>query len=136
MMCSNVGQLFQKNFFWWKGQLGSNLTKTMQPYRRICSQKNFFGVLQYDATQQVDNGNIQFSKKIYFGENGQFRPNLIENYATLYVMISSKNFLKCCRMMMGLNRQAKVMLVNFPKKNLFWGKWVIWNHIGQDFCNL
>ena len=46
---SNVGQLYQKNSFWWKGQLGPNLTKTMQPYLRICSQKIF---LEYCSMTQ------------------------------------------------------------------------------------
>ena len=53
--------------------------------------ENVFGALYCDTTHQVDNGNREFSQKISPGENVQFGPNLSQNYATLYVMISSKD---------------------------------------------
>ena len=40
-------------------------------------------LLQY-RTQQAQKSNSQFSQKLSLGRNGQFGPNLSQNYATLY----------------------------------------------------
>ena len=43
---------------------------------------------------KVDVALIIFPKKFSFEANGQFGPNLGQNYATLYLMIGPKNFIE------------------------------------------
>ena len=44
----------------------------------------FFEMLLLDRKQQAHKSNSQFSQKISLGKNGQYGPNLSQNYATLY----------------------------------------------------
>ena len=59
-----------------------------------CS-KDFFEMFWCVGVQlESRSSSNQFSKKFSFGANGQFWPNLGQNYATLYLMIGPKNFLE------------------------------------------
>ena len=49
-------------------------------------------MLQLERIWQVYNSNSKFCrKKIYFGANGQFGPNLGQNYANLYLFEKSQD---------------------------------------------
>ena len=48
-------------------------------------------LLYYDGLDEVDKSNISQLKSPFRG-NGEFGPNLSQNYATLYLMISVKDF--------------------------------------------
>ena len=41
-------------------------------------------MLSSDKTQQAHKSSSQFSQKVSHGKSAQFRPNLNQNYATLY----------------------------------------------------
>ena len=62
------------------------------------------------------NSNSEICQSISFGANEKFAPNFGENYATLYLMINSKDLFECCRRM-GLTRETKVVLANFSEKS-------------------
>ena len=84
---------FPKKFpFGGKGNLRPIWAKTMQSCLMVFSLIIFFkkGSMIEHSGETIVTGN--FHQKIYLRENGQFGPNLSQNYATLYLMISSKGF--------------------------------------------
>ena len=111
--------------------------------------KNF--EIWYDGVQQLHQSNSQLPKNSLSGQ-GQFGPNLGENYAALCLMIHSlRIFLKFCGMMRNnIDRQKQpfkaqkhsimtqcdsqtlVILANFPKKISFCTR----DNFGKNYGNL
>ena len=51
-------------------------------------------------------------------------------------MISPKDLFEMLYDDNGAQQVGKSDVGQLSKKIMFWSKWVIWNYIGQDFCNL
>ena len=64
--------------------------------------------------------------------NGQFWLHLGQNYASLYLIICSRDFLKCFSIAKH-NRSTKVTLVNFPKNFSLWGKQELGINLAQNY---
>ena len=76
-----------------------------------------------------------FPKNSPFVANRQFGENLVQNYATLYLMIVRKDFFKHL-IMMKRKMWTKVTLFNFTQTVFFCGQKAICANFGQNYATL
>ena len=90
-----------------------NLSKNYAPIYSVILQ-------YYDGVHEEDKINVSQLKSSFRG-NGEFGPNLSQNYATLYLMISTKDFFEMLQN--GRNQQVgKSDVSQLSKKSFLLGQ--------------